>query len=327
MPSAARGPLPAHVYKRRRLVVISVAVLLVFGFGRVLSWSSDGSGGGDDKATQAAADTSPSAAETTKKGEGKKDCKGKNKFRDGDRSKGKRKACQGTASDPAPTPTPTPTPPAVPSGPCPDADVFVTPAVPDPVAGRDVAIVLNLQMGVTEACTWRVSPDTVTVNVYAGADDVWFSRECPGSHPDPGRGDPPRRRDPGHDGLELPAVRPVLHGPDGLGAAGPLRRRGGGARGRADRRRVRAQGARSPRWSRRPPSRRSSRTRPGHATSRTGSHWVGGARMGAMSTTITHWAAGARFDGTSDRWAEVTNPASGLVTGRVALASRRTPTT
>ena len=153
----------------------------MFGFGRVLSWSSDGSGGGDDKATQAAADTSPSAAETTKKGEGKKDCKGKNKFRGGDRSKGKRKACQGTGSGPAPTPTPTP--PAVPSGPCPDADVFVTPAVPDPVAGRDVAIVLNLQMGVTEACTWRVSPESVTVNVYAGADDVWFSRECPGAVP------------------------------------------------------------------------------------------------------------------------------------------------
>jgi hypothetical protein len=165
-------------------VVVSVAVLLVFGFGRVLSWSSDGSGGGDDdKATQAAAGTSPTAAETTKKGEGKKDCKGKDKFRDGDRSKGKRKACQGTGSDPTPTPTPTPTPPAVPSGPCPDADVFVTPAVPDPVAGRDVSIVLNLQMGVTEACTWRVSSDSVTVNVYAGADDVWFSRECPGSIP------------------------------------------------------------------------------------------------------------------------------------------------
>lgn len=41
-----------------------------------------------------------------------------------------------------------------------------------------------------------------------------------------------------------------------------------------------------------------------------------------MSTTISHWAGGARFDGTSDRWAEVTNPASGKVTGRVALASR-----
>ncbi|WP_193605857.1 CoA-acylating methylmalonate-semialdehyde dehydrogenase [Nocardioides dongkuii] len=40
-----------------------------------------------------------------------------------------------------------------------------------------------------------------------------------------------------------------------------------------------------------------------------------------MTTTIPHWADGARYDGTSDRWAEVTNPATGEVTGRVALAS------
>ncbi len=38
--------------------------------------------------------------------------------------------------------------------------------------------------------------------------------------------------------------------------------------------------------------------------------------------TISHWAQGAPFDGTGDRWGEVTNPASGRVTGRVALASR-----
>ena len=164
-------------------MVLSVAVLLVLGFGRVLSWSSDGSGGGDDTATQAAADTSPSAAGTSTKGEGRKDCKGKNKFRGGDRSKGKRKACQGTAADPAPTRPPRRRPRPVPSGPCPDADVLVTPAVPDPVAGRDVTIVLNLQTGTTEACTWRVSSETVTVKIYAGADDVWSSRECPGAIP------------------------------------------------------------------------------------------------------------------------------------------------
>ena len=83
-------------------MVISVAVLLVFGIGRVLSWSSDGSGGGDDKATQAAADASPSAAETTKKGEGKKDCKGKNKFRDGDQDEGQAQGLPGHGVRPGP---------------------------------------------------------------------------------------------------------------------------------------------------------------------------------------------------------------------------------
>ncbi|MEQ6902923.1 CoA-acylating methylmalonate-semialdehyde dehydrogenase [Nocardioides sp. YIM 152588] len=37
---------------------------------------------------------------------------------------------------------------------------------------------------------------------------------------------------------------------------------------------------------------------------------------------IGHWAAGAPFAGASDSWADVTNPATGRVTGKVALASR-----
>ncbi|QFY07191.1 CoA-acylating methylmalonate-semialdehyde dehydrogenase [Nonomuraea phyllanthi] len=40
-----------------------------------------------------------------------------------------------------------------------------------------------------------------------------------------------------------------------------------------------------------------------------------------MTTTITHWADGAEFTGTADTWADVTNPATGRVSGRVALAS------
>ncbi|TCO14345.1 malonate-semialdehyde dehydrogenase (acetylating)/methylmalonate-semialdehyde dehydrogenase [Kribbella steppae] len=42
-----------------------------------------------------------------------------------------------------------------------------------------------------------------------------------------------------------------------------------------------------------------------------------------MTTTITHWADGAGYDGTSQLWADVTNPATGTVSGRVALASER----
>ena len=169
MPSTTRGPLPAHIYRRRRLVVITVAVLLVLGFGRLLGGSSDASGGDTDQATQVVADTTPSAEPTKKKNKKNKDGKGKGK---GDKT-----------PKPTPTPTPTPTPPAQPSGPCPDSDVLVTPAVPQPVAGSDVTVVLNLQTGTTEACTWRVSSETVTVKIYAGADDVWSSRECPAAIP------------------------------------------------------------------------------------------------------------------------------------------------
>ncbi|ABW12533.1 methylmalonate-semialdehyde dehydrogenase [Parafrankia sp. EAN1pec] len=39
--------------------------------------------------------------------------------------------------------------------------------------------------------------------------------------------------------------------------------------------------------------------------------------------TIRHWVDGQPFNGTGTRWAEVTNPATGHVTGRVALASSK----
>lgn len=145
-------------------MVITVAVLLVLGFGRILSGGSDGKGGAD-QAVQAAADTSPSADPTQKKSKKK-----------GNKGKGKNK-------DKTPKPTPTPTPLAQPSGPCPDSDVLVTPSVPDPVAGRDVTVLLNLQTGTTEACTWHVSAETVTLTIGAGPDDVWSSTECPGVVP------------------------------------------------------------------------------------------------------------------------------------------------
>ena len=61
--------------------------------------------------------------------------------------------------------------------------MLITPTVPDPVAGRDVMIVLNLQTGVTEACTWQVSADTVTMKITSGPDDIWSSRECPKAIP------------------------------------------------------------------------------------------------------------------------------------------------
>ncbi|MEO5710305.1 MAG: CoA-acylating methylmalonate-semialdehyde dehydrogenase [Nocardioidaceae bacterium] len=41
-----------------------------------------------------------------------------------------------------------------------------------------------------------------------------------------------------------------------------------------------------------------------------------------MTEVIQHWANGSRFAGTSERTGDVTNPATGRVTGRVALADR-----
>jgi len=41
-----------------------------------------------------------------------------------------------------------------------------------------------------------------------------------------------------------------------------------------------------------------------------------------MTNSIPHWVDGAEFTGTSGQWADVTNPATGHVSGRVALANR-----
>jgi hypothetical protein len=147
------------VYRRRRVAVLVLALLLVLGFGRLLSWGSDGDPEGD-RAVQTAAGSSPSTDPSDQRS---KKPKGKKKDKDKDK----------------PSPTPTPTPLAEPSGPCPDSDVAITASVPEPVVGRDVTILLNLQTLETEACTWHVSPDSVTLTIGAGPDDVWSSTECP----------------------------------------------------------------------------------------------------------------------------------------------------
>ena len=146
-------------------MVLTLALVLVLGIGKALSWSSDGSD--DDAARQAGADTSAGTSEapTQSPTPPKSDKPGK----------GKRSKTPTSSVEPTPTPPPLP----LPTGPCPDNDVLITPTVPEPVAGRDVMIVLNLQSGVTEACTWQVSADTVTLKITSGPDDIWSSRECP----------------------------------------------------------------------------------------------------------------------------------------------------
>lgn len=77
--------------------------------------------------------------------------------------------------------TPTSTPLAVPTGPCANGDVLVTPAVRRAYAGQDVTITLDLTTKTSPACTWEVSPTTVVVQLTSGSDEVWSSQDCPGA--------------------------------------------------------------------------------------------------------------------------------------------------
>ncbi len=159
-----RGPLPAGVYWRRRLVLLAVAALLVLGLARVLGGSSDASSADAGVVEQVAAQPtatapsqSPSPTKTPGKGKGK-----------------------GKGNRPGATPTtPAPPPLAVPDGPCDEADIAVTPTAVDAVAGRDVVILLELRTIVDPACTWRVSSGNLSVKLTSGADDIWSSQQCP----------------------------------------------------------------------------------------------------------------------------------------------------
>jgi hypothetical protein len=174
MAASTRGPLPSGVYWRRRLMVLSIGLVVFLGVGKVLDHGSDGSS--DDTAKQAGATTltSPtatvSAPHSTKKGKGK----GKGpKGHHGD---------DAPSSTPTPTPTPTPTLPD-PTGPCADSDVYITSSVASAVGGSDVVIMLNLQTGASPACTWHVSAETVAMSITSGKDRIWRSKDCPDAIP------------------------------------------------------------------------------------------------------------------------------------------------
>lgn len=186
MPTTTRGPLPPGVYWRRRLAVLSIALVLVLGFGKLL-----GRSGGDDDPTAArvgalasptvTVTADPTASPTRKAGKGKNGGK-----------KGGKNAGQGSTAEveespaavPTPEPTPTTPPPlAEPTGPCPDDDVFVTATVDGAVGGADVTVMLNLQTRATPACTFAVSPDDVSMVISRGRDTVWSSEQCTAAVP------------------------------------------------------------------------------------------------------------------------------------------------
>jgi len=161
MSRLTRGPLPARVYWRRRVLVLGSALLLVFAIARLLGAGSDASS--DPEAQQVAADQSPSATATTPALGVPSDSVTLHP--------GKHDSAQAPVL-------------AEPTGPCADQDISVSPEAKDPVAGRDVEIVLHLRTIEAEACTWEVSPKTLTMKITSGADDIWSTRQCPRAVPD-----------------------------------------------------------------------------------------------------------------------------------------------
>jgi len=59
----------------------------------------------------------------------------------------------------------------------------VTPEARDPIGGGDIVIALSLHTLVADACTFDVSPHSVTMNITSGHDAIWSSRQCPAAIP------------------------------------------------------------------------------------------------------------------------------------------------
>ncbi|NYD43528.1 hypothetical protein [Nocardioides panaciterrulae] len=171
MPPLTRGPLPARVYWRRRMLLLTLAVLLVVGLARLLGSGSDASSEPEAR---------PAAATASTDGAGAIDGTGDpssppvptdgtlEATPDGTPAAGKHHASQAPVL-------------AEPDGPCAASDIVVTPEVRHAVAGPGdgVRFELGLQTREAAACTWHVSARTLTMKITSGHDEIWSSQQCP----------------------------------------------------------------------------------------------------------------------------------------------------
>lgn len=175
MTSMTRGPLQPGVYWRRRVFVLGLVLalgLIVVNLVR----------GGDEDARDAAPTAVTVAGEPASTPSGA-DTDGLDLNKRG-KVKGSHQEHESRATE-VPEPTTVPPSPVLadPVGQCADDDVAVTPEVVGGVAGQPVTITLGLRTLSSEACTWRVSANHLTVKVSSGTEEVWASRECPGQVP------------------------------------------------------------------------------------------------------------------------------------------------
>lgn len=162
MAALTRGPLPARVYWTRRVLVLGTALLLVFGVARLLVGGSDASSEPQPQAVQAAAE--PTGTTSAPAGVGPAETSKPTKKHQ------KREKKQEPVL-------------AEPQGTCLDTDIAVTPGIEKAVAGQSVFFVLELRTISAAACTWRVSPESLSVKVTSGDDYIWSTRECPRAIP------------------------------------------------------------------------------------------------------------------------------------------------
>ncbi len=167
-----KGPLPPRVYWTRRVLLLGVVFLLVFGIARVLGGGSDAKSE-TPTAERAGATIEPDTSESSTTEADDPPADDSTTPPAGKKKNGKKKVEKTPEAPVLPTPTSV----------CTNDDVTVTPTVADARAGGQVQFVLNFRTRATPACTWQVSADTVTLKITSGDDDIWASRECRNSVP------------------------------------------------------------------------------------------------------------------------------------------------
>lgn len=162
-----RGPLPSRVYWFRRLLAVGLALALVFAVSRLFAGDAQQS---ETPTARPAAAAPGSASAGLRPSASALPTQGPTREPDDEIGKKDEK---------------TKTPLAIPSGPCDDADVKVTPLVDDQAyAVHDVTITLNLSTLESPACTWDVSAESVVLKVTSGTDPIWTTQDCQGAIPD-----------------------------------------------------------------------------------------------------------------------------------------------
>ncbi len=171
-----RPPVPQRVYWIRRIAVLGTALLLVLAIASALNGATDGSSSPEAGAKKVDAEISASPSASGDEPESPLSKQQRKVLRQAAKSAAAASASASAAAEVEPAP-------AEPTGVCSPSDITVSPYVYRAVAWRHSYILLELKTKESPACTWRTSPETITLRVTGEKDEIWTSRQCPISVP------------------------------------------------------------------------------------------------------------------------------------------------
>lgn len=168
-----RGPKPAAVYWRRRIVVLAVAAGLVLAVARWVGGGDDTSPASTDQeagsSAEQASSASPSASSSAAPSPDKRQPKQHRKQKSGQDGESARRSAKQRVS----------TTLQAPRGACAAGEVVVVPDVLDAEAGSAVPLRLGFSTTGERACSLQVSGKDLALEITSGEDLIWQLSGCP----------------------------------------------------------------------------------------------------------------------------------------------------